>query len=370
MLKPKALFVLHLPPPTHGSSLVGSQVKNIMVNSGFYESYFIDLGTSRDVNEIGSLNPLKIFIYLKIILSIFYQLIFKKPRFVYFAITLSGLGFVKDFILVCIVRAFRVPLIFHLHNKGVGKWKKNFLFNFFYKWCFKGSSVILLSKRLLSEVADFVPEKDLYILPYGIRDRAQGHTRTGRESSESPVILFLSNLIREKGVIVLVDACKILKNKGLDFKCRIVGKEGDLSSDELTNYINSRGVSDVITYVGPRYGSEKDVEFVNSHVFAFPTFYHNETFGLVNLEAMMWSLPVVSTPEGGIPDIIEDGVTGFIVPQRAIGELADKLEWLIKSEKKRQEMGEHGRWRFEKKFVEEVFREKFLSILKDFEGKL
>jgi glycosyltransferase involved in cell wall biosynthesis len=53
--------------------------------------------------------------------------------------------------------------------------------------------------------------------------------------------------------------------------------------------------------------------FEKSHIFVFPTFYYYECFPLVLLEAMQHALPVISTDEGGIPDIAETGITGYIV---------------------------------------------------------
>ncbi len=64
---------------------------------------------------------------------------------------------------------------------------------------------------------------------------------------------------------------------------------------------------------------------------------------LVLLEAMQYSLPVVSTPEGAIPDVVDDGVTGFLVPQRDTSALADKLEVLIKDPDLRVKNGSRGK---------------------------
>jgi len=82
---------------------------------------------------------------------------------------------------------------------------------------------------------------------------------------------------------------------------------------------------------------------------------------LVLLEAMQFSLPVVSTFEGGIPDVVENGVTGFLVPQKDVEALAEKLELLIRNPELRKQMGEAGRKRYQEKFT----LEKFENTLKD-----
>jgi len=105
--------------------------------------------------------------------------------------------------------------------------------------------------------------------------------------------------------------------------------------------------------------------FSKTDIFAFPTYYHNETFGWVNLEAMQYSIPVISTFEGGIPDVIDDGNTGFLVPQKNALALAGRLELLINNSTLRLKMGEAGRIEYEKEFTLDVFERNMEGILKE-----
>jgi glycosyltransferase involved in cell wall biosynthesis len=93
---------------------------------------------------------------------------------------------------------------------------------------------------------------------------------------------------------------------------------------------------------------------MKSDVFVFPTFYHNKTFGLVNVESMIYGLPIISTNEGGITDIIEDGVTGCIIERGNYKVLANKILEILNDDEKKA-MGEYGRVRFEEKFTLEFF---------------
>jgi|SRR5690554_631972 len=92
---------------------------------------------------------------------------------------------------------------------------------------------------------------------------------------------------------------------------------------------------------------------------------HNETFGLVNLEAMQFCLPVVSSFEGGIPDVVEDGVTGYLVPQKNVELLASKLEDLILDSSLRIRMGRAGRQKYLNEFTLERFETRLKQILDD-----
>ena len=124
------------------------------------------------------------------------------------------------------------------------------------------------------------------------------------------------------------------------------------ASDELEGHVS---------YVGPRYGSEKKNLLAGADLLVFPAF--SEAFPLVVLEAMSFALPVVSTNQGGIPDMVEEGVTGFLVPPGDERLLTDRLERLIRDPDLRKAMGHAGRQRFLERFTREKFDEKFCSIL-------
>lgn len=113
---------------------------------------------------------------------------------------------------------------------------------------------------------------------------------------------------------------------------------------------------------GKKYNEDKKIFFENADIFIFPTL--NEAFGLVLLEAMQHHLPCVSTTEGGIPGIIDEGKTGFLVPKHDAETLANKIEFLLTDSALRKRMGEAGREKFEKEFTLEVFEKRMAEILK------
>ena len=120
-----------------------------------------------------------------------------------------------------------------------------------------------------------------------------------------------------------------------------------------------------MNYWGRRYGSEKDVFWKDADIFVFPTYYHNECFPLVILEAMEQGLPVISTNEGGIRDEVKDGKNGFIVkPQDAIA-LADAIQRLLDDKDARLSMGAEGRRMFKERFIMECFENNIKGILID-----
>ncbi len=80
---------------------------------------------------------------------------------------------------------------------------------------------------------------------------------------------------------------------------------------------------------------------------------------------MQWGLPLVSSNEGGIPDIVKNGENGFVCPQQDVHSLADALERLITDPVLRQQMGERGYARYKKEYTLTAFEWRFVEVMKN-----
>lgn len=230
--------------------------------------------------------------------------------------------------------------------------------------------MILLAETLYKDVEKYVKREDVEICPNGIPESID-YEPEARKENVVPHILFLSNLIVSKGVIVLLDALRILKEKGYNFVCDFVGGEtAEIDATRFTREVEQRGLSDVAVYHGRKYGDEKLAYFDKADIFTFPSYYHNETFGLVNLEAMEHKLPVISTNEGGIPDVVKNGINGLIVDAKSgrisADELAERIAQLIDNPVMREKMGEEGYRMFKSHFTIGKFEHNITNVLKNF----
>lgn len=364
-MKKRILFILHVPPPVHGSSVIGFQIKNSIILNDKFECSYINLGTSTSIDEIGKRGLTKLFRFGTIWFNVLSELIKFKPELCYFAITAKGAAFYKDAFIAILMKIFGVKLVYHFHNKGVSVRQDKWIDNLLYRFVFKNTDAILLSRFLYPDIQKYIPKERVYYCPNGIPDVVGNDVIPLKSQDKIVQILFLSNLIESKGVFVLLDACKLLHQKQVSFQCDFVGATGDVNEEQFAEQVQKLHLDSHVTYLGKKYGIEKAYVFENADIFAFPTFYHNETFGIINIEAMQYSLPVVSTFEGGIPDVVEDGVTGFLVQQKDAAALAEKLEILINNPKLRSQMGIAGRKKYEKEFTLNTFETKLTSILND-----
>jgi glycosyltransferase involved in cell wall biosynthesis len=173
-----------------------------------------------------------------------------------------------------------------------------------------------------------------------------------RISSEVPLITSVGQLKEKKGFSYLLQACKILRDQGYAFHCQIIG-EGPLRF-MLEGQIRDFSLETGVTLCGAIPHDNVIEELKRSTMFVLPcvTGSDGDRDGIPNalLEAMAMQLPVVSTAHSGIPEVLSDGVNGFLVPSADAKTLAEAMAKLLDQPALRREMGVRGR-----QFVSEKF---------------
>lgn len=367
-MKHKILFILNLPPPVHGANIAGQYILQSNVINELFEADYINLTTEKKLNKIGGFSFQKIFIVIRLYARVFFSLISKRYDLCYMNINAKGNGFYKDFIVVILLKIFHRKIVYHYQNKGVSEGQGIWCLNLMYRFQFHNSNAILLSSLLYRDIAKYLPENNVFICANGvsrIEPMDIDVIRIKRTQKSIPEILFLSNMIKEKGVFVLMESARILTGRNVRFTIKFVGGWVDVSEKEFSNYIKENDLEDCVCYAGIKYGAEKSSFFENADIFVLPTFYNNEAFPLANLEAMQYGLPIVSTSEGAIPDAVVDNVNGYLVKRRDANDLAEKLQYLIENPEIRNKMGDASRRRFEAYFTREIFEKNLTKIFKN-----
>ncbi len=359
----RVLFILQLPPPVHGASLMNKHIIESDLLNRDLDMEMINLNFANSIKKLERFSLIKLFKAFYFGLTIISKIISHKPDLIYFTFSPRGYAFYRDILYVFLMKLFNQKIIFHLHGKGI---KNSVKVNSFVKRltraAFKNTKVICMSKKLTEDVKSIYDDQP-FIVPYGIEVQEGNGFSNSELNSGVPNILYLSNYIKTKGVLVLIDALKAVHEKGLKFKARLVGSPGDLSLEMLNEKIAQLNLEDCVEAVGPRYGKDKNVEFRNADIFVFPTFYENEAFPLVNLEAMQFGLPVISTDEGGIPDMFINKESGLIVESQNPIMLADKIAGLLEDEDLRKTMGINGYNRFQENFTLNHFERNILNTI-------
>jgi colanic acid/amylovoran biosynthesis glycosyltransferase len=179
-------------------------------------------------------------------------------------------------------------------------------------------------------------------------------------SSDPPLIVAIGRLVAKKGFAHLIRACALLVEHGRSFRCEIFG-EGPLEN-QLRAQIEELGLHELVELRGAKPQHELRARLAVSNVFVMPSVPEPEG-GMDNLptvimEAMATGLPVVSTRIGGIPEMVVDSETGFLVQPEDAGALAGAIEKVTNDQSLGQKLGRSGYERAQKLFsIEKNVRE-------------
>ena len=172
-------------------------------------------------------------------------------------------------------------------------------------------------------------------------------------AAPTPSIVSIGRLIEKKGFSDLIEACRLLGERGINFRCEIIG-EGPLEL-ALREQIRAAGLTSSVTLSGPLPQEEVRSRLACSAIFALPCVTEagggKDNLPTVVMEAMAAALPVVSTAIGGVPEMVQDGITGFLLPEHRPAALAEILSRLLSNPALRHSLGEAGRERATRLFA-------------------
>jgi colanic acid/amylovoran biosynthesis glycosyltransferase len=172
-------------------------------------------------------------------------------------------------------------------------------------------------------------------------------------AQEPPKVLCVAAHRPYKGLTVLIEACRILRDEGIRPHCDIVGS-GPMTA-ELGAQINKAGVGDVLHLVGQHPQDIIARMMGEAALFVLPSIIAEdgqmEGIPVALMEALASGCPVVSTCISGIPELVEDGINGLLVPPGDPGALAKAIRRLLESPKLRTAMGQRGQQKIRAEFT-------------------
>jgi glycosyltransferase involved in cell wall biosynthesis len=188
--------------------------------------------------------------------------------------------------------------------------------------------------------------------------------------NQAPLVLSVGRLVEKKGFGYLVEACARLRQAGVAFRCLIIGEKGG-DFTRIASLIREHGLSGQMSIRGAVTQDELREIYREAAVFVLPCQVTDagDRDGIPNVlaEAMAMAIPVVSTPISGIPELVENGVNGVLVPSRDSGALASAIEEILANPEEGARLGEAARRticeRFDSRRTTVALRDLFLRAV-------
>ncbi|MDB5024601.1 MAG: glycosyl transferase, group 1 [Mucilaginibacter sp.] len=315
-----------LSPPIHGQSLSFTLIseqflcnKKYIVNTNY---------TNRNI--LG-----KISTTLAVIIKCLYFFSTKKIDLVFFSCSRSVGGSIKDICLINIASFFKIKMINHVHGADFEKliigqpcfFKR--LIEFSYD---KVHTTIVLVDRMKEPFMKFKSMR-IRVLPNfydPVLDEFDDNSHFKNQTYFE--VLYLSNIMRTKGVIDLIDAFLFLSEKKHNIRLNIAGEfigDDESSAEDIKNifFEKIKGTNKIV-YHGILRGENKSKLLYSSDVFVLPSYYVSEAFPLSIVEAMRAGCAIITTRHNYLGDIVKPE-NGILIDTHNVGQLVEALRYLI-----------------------------------------
>jgi glycosyltransferase involved in cell wall biosynthesis len=210
------------------------------------------------------------------------------------------------------------------------------------------TAISTYNKRMIVSVCDGQFEEKIEVIHCGIDTNVffPRSEPTLCDRGEGPFqILCIGTLHEVKGQTYLVDACRLLKERGIDFRCHFAGDGPDMAA--LTKQVNQAGLQEHVKFHGRLTRSGIAKLLGGADVVVTPSVPSSdgrrEGIPVVLMEAMGCALPVIASDLSGIPELVEDGKSGLLITPGDVDGLAAGLERLYYDPQLRHCLGKAGR---------------------------
>jgi len=343
--KPLVLLVGPTPPPWFGQA-VGMQILLDAVHLN--QSYTL---VHLNINNVDKPLVCKVLATVSFLLRYLWKLLVHNPDALYLLVSRSRMGCIKDCIVMGLARLRRVPVVVHLHGgdlavfyRGLGPLWQRLLRSFY---CHV-TVAIVLGESLRSQFDGLLPAERVCVVHncWLDDDRTYSFNRQERPDSQPLNVLFLSNVLPSKGLFDALEGVAYAVSRGVKLQFQFAGRfldvDGALSKLPGFAHQNLRACELEKTYerliadleihkhvsrLGGVFGRYKWALLAKTDIVLLPIYNPTEGQPLVVIEAMRAGCAIISTQCGGLVDIVEDGITGKVVPPRSPVAIGEAIKW-------------------------------------------
>lgn len=354
--KSTILIVGPTPPPMGG---IASYVENMLKSDLVKEYDILHLNTARSFT-IKKSSLKNLILTSKNFLKLVYLLLFYKPKIVHIH-TSSYSAFWEKSIFLIISKLFAKKVIFHVHGGGFKNfYQSNGLFiRSLIRFFLNISDIIIVLSNVWKEFfLQIIEAEKIRAIPNAVDSSFYEIDRTKNLVNHPYIqILFAGYLSTDKGIYDILDSIPLVIKKHKDVKFLFAGaddKPGEL--EIIKKKIIDNNIGEYVSFLGILSKKEMSSIYKKSDIFILPSYI--EGMPMTILEAMAAGLPVISTPVGGIPEVVEDCVNGFLVIPGDSKNLGDKIIELIENKELRNIIGNNNRKKIKERYDWNIIEQK------------
>jgi len=348
-----------------------TRVYETLLRSQFVNHFqvrFLDVRFAASIADFEKVRAAKFLRLIKYLWSVAFGLLRERYSALCIPLSTNRNAFLKDSLFAWLGFFFRIPVIVLEHGTNIPALyeRSSRVVRWYMRVTLKRTArCVVLAECLRFNFEPFVPPDRVESVYLGIDPLTpEDQRRLARPIQEHRLtVLYLSTLVRSKGILVLLDSLSKVLTARKDVRFIVAGGWGWDSTEVKTRidrFLCEENFANAVSFIGPVQGTEKLGVLDGADVFVLPTLV--DTAPLVLLEAMRAGLPIVATNVGAIPEIVLDGVNGLICEKGNPEDLAEKIINLVGNPTLRQQMSQESLGRFEKLFTAEKFAGRMIEV--------
>ncbi len=253
-------------------------------------------------------------------------------------------------------KLLKIPYV--VYGRGLDVYHPEWYVKLTAKAVLKNAGAAIALTEDMEEIMNDMYNRDIVLVPNGI-DLVEDSARQREAENHSKRVLFVGRLHSVKGIQYLLGAMYIVHRELPEVKLTLVGDGED--RERLEHMTDFLGIKECVEFVGRVPHERIRYYMVHADVLVLPSL--SEGFPVTILEAMASGLPVIATRVGGVPEIIENNVNGYLVETENQGKIAEALLKLLRDEQLRKcisgnnrEKAERYQWDKVAATLEEIYR--------------
>jgi glycosyltransferase involved in cell wall biosynthesis len=284
-----------------------------------------------------------------------FPLSLKSKEVVHLNSSFDNKAIIRDLCLLiwCLVFRKKIVVQYHGGNPFSVSWLKSSIFKKLYSSIWQRSSILVLNADQEKWFAQF--EK---IRSTTVKNYVSLPNLSITKSDEKYRFVYLGRIIKEKGLIDIVDSVKTIQNE-FDFEVDIYGQGEDI--ELISDYIEKNELSDIVKLKGSVEVDEKLEVLKNSHFFLYPSYYP-EGLPYAVLEALSFAMPVICTNAGALEHVVTHLDTCLKVKEKSPSHLAELMATLMSDKALQNKLSQNSRKMIEQEYSVDVMKSVFLEL--------